>query len=226
MVWISTDTNRNYGTPEAAKEGLGGDSDQIYGVTVRMPCPTGWERVNPNGYVLRKCDDWGNWRAANYGECPSNPCSKDKIDNLFPSERNINLAATKATCSVEECTVTCKEGMTPNIDKLTCFGGDWIPKEAACSENPVPITVETEAPYVEYDPDSVPSKVHGTDAPEGENTGSSSGALLVGVGALIAVLAGVGYMYQKKGAAPEKSGSFMTDERKTRSGRRKKGAQE
>jgi len=79
---------------------------------------------------------------------------------------------------------------------------------------------------VEYDPDDVSGADEVKAAGAKAKKSGSSALPIVAVGICIAVLAGVGYMYQKKGAAPEKSGSFMTDERKGKSGRRKKGAQE
>jgi len=220
--WDSSNTNRNYDTLAAAQAGAGGDSANKYKVYVRMPCPNGFNS-DPNGYALRYCNGFGVWLGTLYKDCDTNPCSAGTIS--FTSERKIDIAATKATCSDKECTVKCTEG-TPNVDKLICFGGNWTPLEASCAAGAATLTVETEAPYEEYDPDMVSDEVKSSGAETEEKTGSSSGMLLVGVGALIVVLAGVGYMYQKKGAAPEKSGSFMTDERKTRSGRRKKGAQE
>jgi hypothetical protein len=142
IAWTSTDETKNYESDDRST--LRNDD---YETWVKRSCGAGF-----TGVAWRYCTGNGEWfptvteatpndpscANTNCDGCTSDPCTAGISETEYGWDANkLDFAAMKAGCTPNTaggayCDVFCQDGLTPNNDKLRCWGGKWATEYLSC----------------------------------------------------------------------------------------------
>jgi len=142
IQWTSEDQSQNFDSTDRSVA-----RNDVYETWVRRSCGQGF-----NGVAWRYCTGNGEWfptqteptpndpscANANCNGCQSDNCAAGITLSEYDWDANqLEFDAMKTECGPNTaggayCKVHCKDGLTPNNEKLRCWGGVWATRYLSC----------------------------------------------------------------------------------------------